>query len=208
MLLIGIDSWGHLIWVSLASLCAILVFSAATMNWFVTKSRLWESAVLLLVCFTLFRPDWWLNQFSPPYEEIPPSTFMQTVAEAPAGARLSFVVEGINLMGDTVRKTVNVPLGEPAEATERLRAIGLGVAPLGDTVTINNVAFGSYAKRIGLDVGFEVVGVMRKAEQPSPLIPIALALLLTLAIAGIQYARLRQTEARHHPRPQSQPSTR
>ena len=31
-----------------AALVAILLFSAATMNWFVTRSRVWESAVLLL----------------------------------------------------------------------------------------------------------------------------------------------------------------
>ena len=63
ILLIDIGGWGHLIWVIFISLVAILLFSAATMNWFITKSRLWESAVLLLCCFTLFRPAWWLDQF-------------------------------------------------------------------------------------------------------------------------------------------------
>ncbi len=122
ILLIGVDTWPHIIWVSAVSLAAILLFAAATMNWFVTKSRLWESAVLLLVCFTLFRPDWWLNQVSPPYEERPASEFLTTVGQAPADARINFVVEGIDLMGDDVRKTINVPLGEPAEPLERLRA--------------------------------------------------------------------------------------
>ncbi|TIL97016.1 MAG: DUF3394 domain-containing protein, partial [Mesorhizobium sp.] len=61
ILLIGVDTWPQTIWVATVSLIAILLFSAATMNWFVTKSRLWESSALLLICFTLFRPDWWLN---------------------------------------------------------------------------------------------------------------------------------------------------
>ena len=121
ILLIGVDTWPHIFWVAAVSLAAILIFSAATMNWFVTKSRLWESAVLLLVCFTLFRPDWWLNQFSPPYEERPASEFLTTVGQAPADARINFVVEGIDLMGDDVRKTINIPLGEPAEPLARLR---------------------------------------------------------------------------------------
>ena len=41
------------------------------MNYFVTRSRLWESAILLVACFTMFRPDWWLDQFYPPYVERP-----------------------------------------------------------------------------------------------------------------------------------------
>ena len=46
------------------------------MNWFITKSRLWESAVLLVCCFTLFRPAWWLNLFYPPTVEVPPKDLL------------------------------------------------------------------------------------------------------------------------------------
>jgi TRAP transporter 4TM/12TM fusion protein len=200
MLLIGVETWLETIWVAAVSLAAILLFSAATMNWFVTKSRLWESAVLLIVCFTLFRPDWWLNQMAPPYEELPASAFLEAVGAAPAGSRIDFVVEGIDLMGDDVRKTVNVPLGEPGDPIERLRNIGLTLTPLGETLAITGVAFGSYAKRVGLDVGYDVVAVRRKADQPSSLIPIGLALALTGAIAGLQFMRLRRGPAARTPR--------
>jgi TRAP transporter 4TM/12TM fusion protein len=198
ILLIGVDTWPHIFWVAAVSLAAILIFSAATMNFFVTKSRLWESAVLLLVCFTLFRPDWWLNQVSPPYEELPASEFLAAVEQAPPGGRLNFVVEGIDLMGDDVRKTVNVPLGEPAEPLERLRRIGLTITPAGDTLMITNVGFGSYAKRIGLDVGYDVTAVLKKADQPSSLIPIGAALAVTAAIAGLQLARKRAAARESH----------
>jgi TRAP transporter 4TM/12TM fusion protein len=191
ILLIGVDTWAHTIWVAAISLAAILIFSAATMNWFVTKSRLWESAVLLLVCFTLFRPDWWLNQISPPYEELPASEFLRAVEEAPAEGRINFVVQGFDLMGDEVRKTVNVPLGEPGEPLQRLQSIGLTVTPAGDSLMISNVDFGSYAKRIGLDVGFDIVAVLRKAEQPSSAIPVGIALAVSAGIAGLQFARKR-----------------
>jgi hypothetical protein len=168
MLLIGVDTWAQTIWVAAVSLAAILIFSAATMNWFVTRSRLWESAILLVACFTLFRPDWWLNQVSPPYEERPASEFLSAVEQAPADARINFVVQGVDLMGDDVRKTVNVPLGEPGEALQRLRSIGLTVAPLGDTLMISDVAFGSYAKRIGLEPGQRITAVVVKpADRPS-----------------------------------------
>lgn len=192
MLLIGVDTWPQTIWVATVSLIAILLFSAATMNWFVTKSRLWESAALLLICFTLFRPDWWLNQVSPPYQELPASEFLSAVGQTPADGRINFVVEGVDLMGEDVRKTVNVPLGEPGEPLKRLRDIGLTITQAGDALMISNVAFGSYAKRIGLEVGYDVVAVLRKADQPSSLIPIGLALAATAGVAGLQFARARK----------------
>ncbi|HEU4985995.1 MAG TPA: TRAP transporter permease [Rhizobiaceae bacterium] len=198
ILLIGVETWPQTIWVATTSLIAILLFSAATMNWFVTRSRLWESALLLVACFTLFRPDWWLNQFSPPYEERPATEFLSMVEETPPGSRINFIVEGMDIMGEDVRKTVNVPLGEMAEPLERLKAIGLTVTPLGDQLMISNVDFGSYAKRIGLDVGFDVTAVLKKADQPSTAIPIGLALLLTAGVAGLQYARIRKPS--EHPR--------
>jgi len=192
MLLIGVDTWAQTIWVATISLIAILLFSAATMNWFVTKSRLWESVALLLISFTLFRPDWWLNQVSPPYEELPASEFLSAVEQTPADGRINFVVEGVDLMGDDVRKTVNVPLGEPDEPLKRLQGIGLTITQAGDALMITNVGFGSYAKRIGLDVGYDVVAVLRKADQPSSLIPIGLALAATVGLAGLQFARARR----------------
>jgi len=99
----------------------------------------------------------------------------------------------MNLEGENVRKTISLPLGDPQEPRLRLRAVGLGVAPLGDKVSITNVAFGSYAKRIGLDVGYEVVAVVQPAERPSRAIPAVIALLVAGGIAALQFARRRRS---------------
>src|SRR5690606_12918368 len=120
-----------------------------------------ESAVLLLCCFALFRPGFFLDLFYPPTVELPGSELLEKVAQAPADQRISIVVKGMNIEGEDVRKTVSLPLGDPQEPRLRLRTIGLGVAPVRDTVTITNVAFGSYARRIGLDAGYEVVAVLQ-----------------------------------------------
>jgi TRAP transporter 4TM/12TM fusion protein len=191
MLLIGVETWTQTIWVGAISLAAILLFSAATMNYFVTRSRLWESAILLAVAFTLFRPDWWINQVSEPYHELPASQFLAEVEQAAAGSRVNFIVEGIDLNGDDVRKTVTLPVGDPGTSDERLRALGLTLAGTGEMLTITNVAFGSQAKRIGLEAGYDVAAVLRKADQPSQLIPIGLALAATAGIAGLQLVRRR-----------------
>lgn len=183
MLLIGIESWVDAGIVIAANMAAVLLFSAATMNYFATRSRLWESAVLLVVCFALFRPDWWVNQVYPATIELPASELMNRVASAPADQRLVFVVEGLTIEGDDVRKTVSLDLGEQKPMPqERLRATGLTVAGLGEQLTISDVAFGSYAKRVGLEPGFKIVSVI----QPAPGRPSSMWVYIpALAIAGL-----------------------
>ncbi len=195
ILLIGIENWLHLIWVIFVSTVAILLFAAVTMNWFIVKSRLWESAVLLVCCFALFRPDFFLNLFYPANIELPASQFLEQVAQAPANQRIAVVIEGTNIEGREVRKTVSVPLGEPQEPRARLRAVGVTVVPLGEKLTISNVAFGSYARRIGLEAGYDVVAVLQPAERPSRVVPALVALIVAGGIAGLQLGRRRKSEA-------------
>jgi TRAP transporter 4TM/12TM fusion protein len=183
MLLIGVDSWMDAGIVIATNMAAVLIFSAATMNYFATRSRLWESAVLLVVCFALFRPDWWLNQVYPATVELPASELMNQVARASENHRLAFVVEGMTIEGDDVRKAVSLDLGEQKPTPqERLRTTGLTVTGLGDQMTISNVAFGSYAKRVGLEPGFKIVSVI----QPAPGRPSTMWVYIpALAVAGL-----------------------
>ena len=48
----------------------MLAFCSATQQFIFIKTKFWETALLLLVAFTLFRPDFWLNQFYAPFLEI------------------------------------------------------------------------------------------------------------------------------------------
>jgi hypothetical protein len=192
ILLIDIQNWAHLFWVVLTCLAAVLLFAAATMNWFLTKSRVWESAVLLICCFALFRPGWWLDRFYPATVERPAQEFLTRVAQAAPGQRITMLVEGVTIEGATVHKTVSLPVDEGGDPRLRLRAVGLGVAPAGDKVMITSVAFGSYAKRLGLEAGYDIIAVLEPAERPSRAIPAALALAAAGAIAGLQLARARK----------------
>jgi TRAP transporter 4TM/12TM fusion protein len=192
MLLIGIEHWTHAVLVISMSIVAILLFAAASMGWFVTRSRLWESALLLLVCFSLFRPDWWLSRFYEPHIERPAQAFLEHAAIADEGSRLTVIVEGTNIEGEDVRKTVSLPFGEPnADVNARLRGIGLSASPAGDDLVINNVAFGSYAKRIGLGVGDKIVAYLERADRPSAIWIYLPALLLAALVWMNQRRRAR-----------------
>ena len=196
MLLIGVDSWFDLVLVVTVNMIAILLFAAATMNYFLTRSRLWESAILLVICFALFRPDWWLNQFYPAAISLPASEFLTKAAEAPAGRRLAFVVEGTNIEGEEVRKTLSIDLGDQKPtAQERLLAAGLTVSQTGDRLMVSNVGFGSYAKRIGLEPGQQIVSVSQPApNRPSNAWVFIPALAMTGLVLWLQRRRVRSHE--------------
>lgn len=105
------------------------------------------------------------------------------------------MVEGTNIEGERVRKTISLPLGDRQEPRQRLRAVGLAVAPADDRAKITNVAFGSYAKRVGLEAGYDVVAVMQPSDRPSQVIPAMIALLVAGGIAALQLARRRRAHA-------------
>jgi TRAP transporter 4TM/12TM fusion protein len=80
LLLIGVDSIWHFALILAISIIAMLLFVAVTHHWFLVRCRVWESAALLLICFTLFRPGFWLDQWMPPYRSVPPQAIFEQAA--------------------------------------------------------------------------------------------------------------------------------
>jgi TRAP transporter 4TM/12TM fusion protein len=157
LLLIDITDAFHLILTIVSATLASMMFAAATQGWFVTKSRVHESLLLLLVTFTLFRPGFWMDMLYPPYDEVPPTELTRLVEQAPRNANLRVWVEGISLEGRDISKGVLLPLGEPAaNARERLNQMGLTVMALGEDVQVAAVRFGSQAEKLGLEQGFTI----------------------------------------------------
>jgi TRAP transporter 4TM/12TM fusion protein len=197
MLLIGVENVFHAAEVIAVSLAAILLFSAATMGWFVTRSRWWETVLLLAACFCLFRPDWFLNQVSAPFDERPAAAFLDQVAATPSAGRIAFTIEGTSIEGEDVRKTVSLKLGAPRpDPKERLREAGVTMSGSPESPTIMNVGFGSYAERIGLEAGLRIASVrVENPARPSAFWVYLPALLLTGLIALNQRRRARRAES-------------
>ena len=120
LLLIGVDSWYELVLQVIIATVAMLIFAAATMNYFLTRSRLWESVALLLIAFALFRPGFFWDRIYPPLLESEPAQIYQVAEALPAGASIRLHAEGITIEGDEVSKTVILPLGPPGTGEERL----------------------------------------------------------------------------------------
>ena len=107
---------------------AMMLFASATQGFMFVKNRKWESAALLLVAFTLFRPGYWLDIVSPPYNIHNPDVVYEVVDEVTPNGTLLFVVSGPDFdSGKIESTTILVNLGDQADAVERLRKAGLTV---------------------------------------------------------------------------------
>jgi TRAP transporter 4TM/12TM fusion protein len=189
LLLIGIDTWVHLVLQVIVATVAMLIFAAATMNYFLTKSRLWESAVLLLIALMLFRPGFFWDRIYPPLLEVDPTEIEQAAEAVPAGGSLRISAEGISIEGDEVAKTVMLPMGAPAPGTERLANAGLELREEEGRVVIDMIGFGSAAEKAGLDFGFEITSVLQQSDRPPKELMWLPALLLLGGIIWLQRRR-------------------
>ena len=167
LLLIDVHGWWEVAVVAFASTVASLAFAAATMRHFRIRCRWWETLLLLLATFMLFRPDWFMDRMYDPYQEAPASDIYKVAEQLGEGDRLVLQIAGTNIEGDEIRKTVAVQLQEPGPGRERLQKAGLTITALGDMVQVANVRFGSPAKKAGFEVGWDVVAVMVPADRPS-----------------------------------------
>ncbi|GGH29433.1 TRAP transporter, 4TM/12TM fusion protein [Cribrihabitans marinus] len=199
LLLIDV-TWVQGIIVFIVATVGILVFTAATMGWFLARSRIWETAALLLIAFALFRPGFFMNQIQPPFEDIPPAQFEEALGSAKPGSQLRTIVSGPDF--DTLEvKDLTVVLTVPEEdsAGARLDALGLILMPEGDVVRLDEPMFGT---PMGEDLSsFDFYGedpVQLKAvrvaadQMPKELIFIPALLLLGL-IALLQSRRAAAT---------------
>ena len=89
LLIIGVANWLHLLIVIVAAVVAMLAFAAGTQGYFLTKSRIWETAALLLVAFTLFRPGFWWDMAFPPLIKESPAKLEQMVEGMEPGKQLN-----------------------------------------------------------------------------------------------------------------------
>ncbi|MGO1120046.1 TRAP transporter permease [Rhodovibrionaceae bacterium A322] len=120
LLLIDVSLVGA-IFVFIQATAAMLIFAAATQGYFFAQNKAWETVVLLLVAFTLFRPGFWLDYVQDPYIDSPPAKIFETVGAQPPGTELRVQVEGPDFDNPDkmVRKTLLVPLADSGNEEAR-----------------------------------------------------------------------------------------
>ncbi|TNF22180.1 MAG: TRAP transporter fused permease subunit [Rhodobacteraceae bacterium] len=188
LLLINV-TWAQGILVFVVATVAMLLFAAATQGWFLTRNKIHESLVLLLIAFTLFRPGFWMDMVVPPFENTPPAQIEQAVMQVDPGERIRLNVSGVDSLGDPISFVAPLTVGEGETGADRLLASGLELVIGEDRVVIDNVAFGSAAAEAGLDWDQVINEVLVPADQPSKYLMFLPALLLLAGLVMLQRRR-------------------
>ncbi len=117
------------IFVFIIGVIAMLLFASATQGFMFVKNRLWETAAMLLIAFTLFRPGFWLDMVQPPFIEHEGTQIMELAKQTPDGELLRLRVEGPDFNNpDRIKgTTINLQMKGGASPQERLAKSGLTI---------------------------------------------------------------------------------
>ncbi|MCK9516189.1 MAG: TRAP transporter permease [Ottowia sp.] len=191
LLLLDIGSAWELAVTVVSATVANLVFVAATQGWFMTRNRWWETALLLLLTFSLFRPGYWMDKIAPPYMAVPTAQLAGVIENTPPGDSLRVWIEGEDLYGRQISKGVLLPLGAAGPARERLESAGLRVLAGDDGLQVIAVKFGSAADKLGVEQGTVIVRAEIPEPRPSKNWMLLPAYLLLVLLAAWQIRRAR-----------------
>ncbi|WP_457808927.1 TRAP transporter permease [Kushneria sp. EE4] len=164
LLLINVDLW-HGILIFVVATLAMLVFAAATQGWFIVRNRWYDTILLLLVAFTLFRPGFWQDMIVSPYEQMPPAQFAQAYGELGPEQSLRVGIEGLNDYGAPMSLVVEVPAVEGETGQARLDNLGLALRQDGDTTLVDMTTWGSQASELGFDMDQTITSVALPRER-------------------------------------------
>ncbi|MGY4109343.1 TRAP transporter permease [Aeromonas encheleia] len=164
LLLIDVD-FAHGVLIFMVATVAMLIFAAATQGWFLARSRWYESVLLLLVAFTLFRPGFWMDMVHDPYSDTAPAQFAQTLGEVEADSTLRLRIQGEDAVGKLRQSTVLLAVPAGADGEARLASLGLALYEQDGKTLIDNVTFGSPAAEAGMEFDQEILSVKAPTER-------------------------------------------
>ena len=200
LLMIGIDNVFSFAIVVVSSIIAILLFAAATQGYWLVKNRWWETVVLLLVAFMLFRPGYFWDKIDPPFKDIPGAQIFQIADTMEPGESIRFVVEGETLEGIERAYTFLLPLAYGDSGKERVNNTGLQLDDLFGDMEVamvmpgisNDRAINKQVEAIkvaGVDSGWIITSIQTKRKTLPKQIVFIPALLLIGIVGNMQLRR-------------------
>ncbi|MBT6116813.1 MAG: TRAP transporter permease [Rhodospirillaceae bacterium] len=158
LLLIGIESIWHGVLVVFMSLLAILAFSSLTQGWLIVKVKWYESILLAVACFMLFRPGFFMDELAPPFEPVNFEAFASGEFTPESGRYVRLHVVRETNYGERFKLFVfETPEDQAATVTE---TFGVTIEPEEDgRYAVVDLAFNGTAEKAGLDWGDYVTGV-------------------------------------------------
>ncbi|MBK3874066.1 TRAP transporter permease [Stutzerimonas frequens] len=164
LLLIDVDFW-HGVLIFVVATIAMLIFAAGTQGYFLVRSRWYESLLLLLVAFTLFRPGFWMDIIHDPYRDLEPTELVQALERVEEDSQLRLRVLGEDDVGDPREFVVLLAIPDGESGEEKLEKIGLMTYVEEGKVLVDSVTFGSPAAEAGLEFDQQILRVRAPTDR-------------------------------------------
>ncbi len=190
LLLIGVDSIWVLLLTIFSALVAMLVFSSATQGFWMVKNKWYETLLMLLITFAMFRPGYFWDEVYAPMVNKDASQLASVIEGLKPGEQFRIQTRGLDLDGNETTKVVVFNINEEVKnSANPLQQLGLVMQMNEETATIEMPTYDSQAQASGMDWGWEIINVQTKAERPAKQWVFIPALLLIGLIAWSQRRR-------------------
>ena len=147
LLLVGVISIWHGLFIFIISLIAMLCFTAATQGWLITKLRAFEIIGLLLVTFALFRPDAIVGIFSPEYIK---NDINQSMSVEPEKVKVVRVHITRNTQYGDRFKLYKFDI-ESSKSIELFSYLGIKLSKNNGKHVVSDLKFSGKAQKIGIE---------------------------------------------------------
>jgi TRAP transporter 4TM/12TM fusion protein len=166
LLMIGITSWWHFTLVVVMAVAACFSFAAATQRYFIVANRWWETVLLLLIAFSLFRPDIYRDWLFPPFQLQPAGDVQKILGQLEEGRNMRLRVE-VNDKGNIDEHTFILPVTK-GSADQRLERAGLITQMKHNGLEIVDVVIDSAAEKARLNAANKnrILGIETRLAQP------------------------------------------
>lgn len=188
LLLINVDLL-HGIGVFVISTIGILLFTAATQGYFLVRNRIFETVMLIVIAFSLFRPGFWMDMIVEPYRSEAGTALISDTVETQANSQVRLHILGEDEIGNPREFVTLLTLGSGDNTRDRLIDAGIELIDENGQAVIDYIGYDSPAQNAGLHP-FQVIQKIDIAQpQPPKELIFIPALLLLVPVVLLQRRR-------------------
>tara|TARA_B100000886_G_scaffold161237_1_gene109927 strand:- start:1926 stop:2654 length:729 start_codon:yes stop_codon:yes gene_type:complete len=190
LLLIGVDSIWKALMVIVTSLIGILVFTAATQQWFINRLRWYEIIAFLVISLSFLAPDYVLGKFYPKFNEQKLSAeHIQNLSFDPS-KEVHIKVTRITEYGERYKLFV-IDKGK-FENNFNLEEYGTTLSEQNDQLIIDKLNWRGEAKKSGMQMG-DIISSFKienpKRPNKAVVYPFALISLLLFGYINFRFGK-------------------
>ncbi len=190
LLLIGVDSFWQAIIVIITSLIGILVFTAATQQWFINRLRWYETIAFLIISLSFLAPDYVLGKFYPKFNEQKLTAESLQNLNLDPSKEVHIKVTRITEYGE--RYKLFVIDKRKFDSEYNLEEYGVTLLNQNDRLIVDKLNWRGEAKKSGIQMGDIISNLkIENPERPNKAIvyPFALVLLILFGSINFKYGK-------------------